>query len=137
MTKDFIDKLSDKQLGELMRRCHFRTYCDGFRQGTDKFHQDGYLVIHTYDRDYASSKDYDEEKLYLADYDVKHWLKREEYLPIHHKFMIENFGDKWVEKAVSHFEKRKAPKRIALIMQLRQEVEKEKKQPKQEKEREK
>jgi len=126
MTKDFIDKLNDEELKELLDRFDFMLFNNGFRKGCEKGHKAGDLVIRTWNHDYSSSEDYYNDILYISDYKVKHWLNEDKYEPIHYRFMIEKFEDEWVKKATEHFEKKKSIKKINMIKQIVEEVKKEK-----------
>lgn len=116
MTK-FIDLLSESEEKKLTRKLGYTPYGNGFRQGQETYHSEGYKIYHTWDHDYMSSKDYDDEYLFISDYDVR-CSHRQEGLKILFSFMYNRFGDEWANKAIKHLTGKKAKNSVKYIQSL-------------------
>lgn len=116
MTK-YIDLLSEQEERTLLSKLGFSSYSDGFRKGNLVCYSNGYKIHRTYNHDYSSSKDYDEEIICVSDFDVKYY-NRKEKLETLYSFMYEKFGDEWAEKAIKYLNGKKAKSSVQFIENL-------------------
>ena len=116
MTK-YIDLLSEHEESLLLSKLGYSRYSDGFRSGSSAYYSEGYKIYRTYNHDYSSSKDYDDEIMYVSDFDVKYY-NRKEKLETLYSFMYEKFGDEWAEKAIKYLNGKKAKTSVQFIENL-------------------
>lgn len=112
---NFIDRLTKEEMDNLLDQLSFKPYCDGFRKGTHSYSEDGYKVYHTWDHDYSSSKDYDDEYMCISDFDVKRWGNCGQLDKILYSFMLKKFSDEWANKAVKYFTGKKAVNKVKIV----------------------
>ena len=120
---NLVDQLKSEEIKELLNRLNFYLHANDFAKGNSQYHEDGYLVIHTWDHNFINETDYVDDYLFLGDYNLKHNTHKMSYLPIYFRFMIEKFGDEWTNKAITYFEKHNCPNRVKLIELLKEDVE--------------
>ena len=116
---NFINKLTAEERGDLLYELGFQLYGEGERQGTNVYSRDGYKVYHTWNRNYMSSKDYDEETIKVSDFDVRYcWGDKDENNKTLYNFMFNKFGQEWADKAIKYFTGKKAVAKVRLIESL-------------------
>ena len=101
---EFIDRLTKEEMGDLLNKFGFQPYGNGFRKGTQISTREGYKSYHTWNHDYYSSKDYDDEYIYISDFDVKYWWgDKDRNNKTLWNFMFNKFGKEWANAAIQHF----------------------------------
>lgn len=111
----FIDKLNNEKLLELLNRCNFKLYANDFDSGNGQYHENDYLVVYTWNHNFANREDYVDNQIHLKDFAIKDSVQNKAYLPEFYRFMIETFGNEWATKAVKFFETHKMLKHSELI----------------------
>lgn len=116
---NFIDRLTKEEMGDLLDEFGFQPYSDSFRKGTHCYSEAGYKVYHTWNHDYISSKDYDDEYIYISDFDVKYcWGDKAENNKTLYSFMFNKFGEEWADKAIKYLTYKKATNKVAFVQSL-------------------
>lgn len=104
---NYIDQLSAEEEKALLASLHYNPRSNGFRTGHQTYYQNGYKVYHTWDHDYSSSKDYDDEFIFVSDFDVRSDLGRNaKYVSILFSFMYNKFHSQWAEDAIKYYKNR-------------------------------
>ena len=110
---NYIDSLSKKDEKILLEKFGYNPYSNDFRKGHETYYKDGYKVYHTWDHDYSSSKDYDDDFIYVNDYEVKSYFNGAYRLEAFYSFMFAKFHEEWAEKAFKYFQQQAEEKAMA------------------------
>lgn len=116
MALRYIKQLTEKDITKLLNKLEFELYENKGRTGNERFTEYDYLVISSWNHDFANADDFIDEFLYIEDYNINHWKNRKKYIPIFYDFMIRTFGKQWVKDALHNLKNKKATKLTSQLL---------------------
>lgn len=91
----YINKLTKKQESLLLKKLSFRMRDNGFLRGSEKIINNDSIAFHTWDHNYRNPIDYDEDCMYIGDFEVKCHFCEDLNTVILRKYLYSIFGEEY------------------------------------------